>query len=59
MKAWDEDMVQRKSKAYDDMASPLALVLGKDISGAPMVADLGRMPPRQGLGRVLADRRAP
>ncbi len=33
-----------KSKAYDDMASPLALVLGKDISGAPMVADLGRMP---------------
>ncbi len=33
-----------KSKAYDDMASPLALVLGKDISGAPIVADLGRMP---------------
>ena len=33
-----------KSKAYDDMSSPLALVLGKDISGAPMVADLGRMP---------------
>jgi S-DNA-T family DNA segregation ATPase FtsK/SpoIIIE len=33
-----------KSKAYDDMASPLALVLGKDISGAPVVADLGRMP---------------
>jgi S-DNA-T family DNA segregation ATPase FtsK/SpoIIIE len=33
-----------KSKAYDDLASPLALVLGKDISGAPLVADLGRMP---------------
>ena len=33
-----------KSKAYDDLASPLALVLGKDISGAPVVADLGRMP---------------
>ncbi|HVY22389.1 MAG TPA: DNA translocase FtsK 4TM domain-containing protein [Steroidobacteraceae bacterium] len=33
-----------KSKAYDDMASPLALVLGKDISGAPVVADLARMP---------------
>jgi len=33
-----------KSKAYDDMASPLALVLGKDISGAPIVADLARMP---------------
>ena len=33
-----------KSKAYDDMTSPLALVLGKDISGAPVVADLARMP---------------
>jgi DNA segregation ATPase FtsK/SpoIIIE, S-DNA-T family len=33
-----------KSKAYDQMASPLALVLGKDISGAPVVADLARMP---------------
>ena len=33
-----------KSKAYDDMASPIALVLGKDIGGNPMVADLGRMP---------------
>jgi DNA segregation ATPase FtsK/SpoIIIE, S-DNA-T family len=33
-----------KSKAYDHMASPLALVLGKDISGAPVVADLARMP---------------
>ncbi len=33
-----------KSRAYDEMVSPLALVLGKDISGAPMVADLARMP---------------
>jgi DNA segregation ATPase FtsK/SpoIIIE, S-DNA-T family len=33
-----------KSKTYDDVTSPLALVLGKDISGAPMVADLARMP---------------
>jgi S-DNA-T family DNA segregation ATPase FtsK/SpoIIIE len=33
-----------KSKAYDDMASPLALVLGKDIGGNPVVADLSRMP---------------
>jgi DNA segregation ATPase FtsK/SpoIIIE, S-DNA-T family len=33
-----------KSKAYDDMSSPLALVLGKDIGGGPVVADLARMP---------------
>ena len=33
-----------KSKAYEDVASPLALALGKDIAGVPMVADLGRMP---------------
>ena len=33
-----------KSRAYDDMTSPLALVLGKDISGGPVVADLARMP---------------
>jgi S-DNA-T family DNA segregation ATPase FtsK/SpoIIIE len=33
-----------KSKAYDDLASPLALVLGKDIGGNPVVADLTRMP---------------
>ena len=33
-----------KSRAYDEMSSSLALVLGKDISGAPMVADLARMP---------------
>jgi S-DNA-T family DNA segregation ATPase FtsK/SpoIIIE len=33
-----------RSKAYDDMSSPLALALGKDIGGQPMVADLTRMP---------------
>ena len=33
-----------KSKTYDHMASSLALVLGKDISGSPVVADLARMP---------------
>ena len=33
-----------KSKAYEEVASPLALALGKDISGAAMVADLARMP---------------
>jgi S-DNA-T family DNA segregation ATPase FtsK/SpoIIIE len=33
-----------RSKAYDDVASPLALALGKDIGGLPMVADLARMP---------------
>ncbi|MDW8259236.1 MAG: DNA translocase FtsK 4TM domain-containing protein, partial [Gammaproteobacteria bacterium] len=33
-----------KSKAYDDLHSPLALALGKDIGGAPVVADLARMP---------------
>ena len=33
-----------KSKAYDDLASPLTLALGKDISGSSVVADLSRMP---------------
>jgi S-DNA-T family DNA segregation ATPase FtsK/SpoIIIE len=33
-----------RSKAYDDMQSPLALALGKDIGGQPVVADLARMP---------------
>ena len=33
-----------KSKAYDDLASPLTLALGKDISGQSVVADLARMP---------------
>lgn len=33
-----------KSRAYDEIGSPLALALGKDIGGAPVVADLQRMP---------------
>jgi DNA segregation ATPase FtsK/SpoIIIE, S-DNA-T family len=32
------------SRAYDEMKSPLALALGKDIGGLPIVADLARMP---------------
>ncbi len=33
-----------KSKAYDEVSSPLALALGKDIGGAPVCADLAKMP---------------
>ena len=33
-----------KSRAYDEMSSPLALALGKDIGGNPVVADLQKMP---------------
>ena len=33
-----------RSRAYDEMHSPLALALGKDIGGQPVVADLSRMP---------------
>ncbi len=33
-----------RSKAYEDLASPLALGLGKDIAGKSVVADLQRMP---------------
>src|SRR4030095_8466589 len=33
-----------RSRPYDELASPLALALGKDIGGNPVVADLGRMP---------------
>jgi len=33
-----------RSRAYDEMDSPLALALGKDIGGQPVVADLARMP---------------
>ena len=33
-----------RSKAYDELHSPLALALGKDIGGQPVVADLTRMP---------------
>ena len=32
------------SQVYADMHSPLALAMGKDISGKPVVADLARMP---------------
>jgi DNA segregation ATPase FtsK/SpoIIIE, S-DNA-T family len=32
------------SQAYADMASPLTMALGKDISGKPSVADLAKMP---------------
>ncbi len=33
-----------KSRSYEEVASPLALALGKDIGGNPVVADLARMP---------------
>jgi S-DNA-T family DNA segregation ATPase FtsK/SpoIIIE len=33
-----------KSRPYDEVNSPLALALGKDIGGVPVVADLARMP---------------
>lgn len=32
------------SQDYEDTVSPLALVLGKDISGEPVVVDLAKMP---------------
>ena len=32
------------SDAYERTAAPLALVLGKDIGGTPVIADLARMP---------------
>lgn len=32
------------SRAYEDATTPLAVLLGKDISGAPVVTDLTRMP---------------
>ncbi len=32
------------SKVYQDTASPLTVVLGKDIGGQPVVADLAKMP---------------
>lgn len=32
------------SKAYDDARSPLSLALGHDIAGAPVIADLAKMP---------------
>ncbi|HEX6398468.1 MAG TPA: DNA translocase FtsK 4TM domain-containing protein, partial [Steroidobacteraceae bacterium] len=33
-----------KSRSYDEVTSPLALALGKDIGGAPVTADLAKMP---------------
>ena len=33
-----------RSVAYDKMASPLALALGKDIGGKPVVVDIQKMP---------------
>lgn len=33
-----------RSKAYDEVLSPLTLALGKDIGGLPVVADLAKMP---------------
>ncbi len=33
-----------KSRAYDELASPVTLALGKDIGGSPVVVDLARMP---------------
>jgi S-DNA-T family DNA segregation ATPase FtsK/SpoIIIE len=32
------------SQAYDDQHSPLALALGKDIGGSPVIVDLAKMP---------------
>ncbi|WP_305047294.1 DNA translocase FtsK [Ketobacter nezhaii] len=32
------------SSQYDEVSSPLALALGKDISGEPVIADLQKMP---------------
>ena len=33
-----------KSRVYEKLKSPLALALGKDIGGQPVVTDLGKMP---------------
>ncbi len=44
----DREMVQLteilQSRLYQETASPLALALGKDISGLPVVTDLAKMP---------------
>jgi len=41
---WSRSGKSSRSRAYDEMHSPLALALGKDIGGHPVVADLTRMP---------------
>ena len=33
-----------ESESFQKLASPLALAIGRDVSGAPVVADLSRMP---------------
>lgn len=33
-----------ESEAFTKLAAPLAIALGRDVSGQPLVADLGRMP---------------
>jgi len=33
-----------ESDAFQKLGSPLALAIGRDVSGSPVVADLGRMP---------------
>jgi S-DNA-T family DNA segregation ATPase FtsK/SpoIIIE len=33
-----------ESEAFSKISSPLAIALGRDVSGMPLVADLGRMP---------------
>ena len=33
-----------ESEAFSKITSPLAIALGRDVSGLPLVADLGRMP---------------
>ena len=44
----DREMVRLRevlaSKAFENSPSPVTLVLGKDISGQPVVADLAKMP---------------
>ncbi len=44
----DREIVQLteilQSKVYQDTRSPLAIALGKDISGLPVVSDLAKMP---------------
>jgi len=41
-KVWLRDVFERRE--YGDARFPLALALGKDISGAPVVANLAKMP---------------